>query len=395
MSDPVCLSCNNPTLTPLLNFSSVCSTVLYSMEADLRFSFFLNQCLTCSLVQQGAPLPPLRALRPRYEWQRFREPEEHLDDLVRLVGGKIATAARIVGLTWQDESLVQRFRERGWNASIYDWPPVLVEALQGGVFGVETVQGWVSGGDFNALGGDVAAMADLLVVRDVLEHAYKPREFLNQLRNLVSDEGSIVIEVPDARKMLSEGKHWLLWEQHILYFTRNSLESALWMSGWEPEWTQECCLDAGDYLVVKAKKIKNFCAHPRRASVTELMDCKLFVNSLPQRAKELMVYLGKRKEEGSSIFFYGANHISYWWQKVYGMAELISGVIDDDPRKLHAPFPGINCRIQNSDFLNSQAHAFCIHLFGPLTASKIDIKLSRFKENRGIFTSAESLGRTL
>ena len=72
---------------------------------------------------------------------------------------------------------------------------------------------------------------DFIIVRHILEHAHKPINFLSSIRNLVRDGGYLIIEVPDNKKMLDNKDYCYLWEEHIGYFTKDTIVRLLEMVG--------------------------------------------------------------------------------------------------------------------------------------------------------------------
>jgi len=100
------------------------------------------------------------------------------------------------------------------------------------------VEGDVEAIDFDALGS-----FDVIVCGDVLEHLREPWEVLRRLRGVLTAEGMLVVNLPNARNMdmvqqLVEGnwtyEPWGLMDiGHLRFFTRRSAEQMLEEAGFE------------------------------------------------------------------------------------------------------------------------------------------------------------------
>lgn len=80
---------------------------------------------------------------------------------------------------------------------------------------------------------------DVITMFHVLEHLVEPREHLSELRPLLSDDGVLVVEVPNHRDWLlhlsSSYKEFYYQEAHSYYFTARTLADIIASSGFDPE----------------------------------------------------------------------------------------------------------------------------------------------------------------
>ena len=85
---------------------------------------------------------------------------------------------------------------------------------------------------------------DLLVMDNMLEHVVDPLNIIQQCSKLISDDGVLVIEVPnDFSEFQSEllvknkihKKYWQAFPDHISYFSYQSLKKIMEKSGWNTE----------------------------------------------------------------------------------------------------------------------------------------------------------------
>src|SRR5437870_2842091 len=137
-----CAVCQQPTCGEIINFGElpICHHFLKEGEPEERHPAALGQCELCGLVQIMKPIPPAK-LVPRFDWITYNEPEAHLDVVVEMLQKLpgIGPASVIAGLSYNDDSTLKRFRDRGFVST---WRTDMASDLNINVpnAGIETVQ---------------------------------------------------------------------------------------------------------------------------------------------------------------------------------------------------------------------------------------------------------------
>ena len=72
---------------------------------------------------------------------------------------------------------------------------------------------------------------DLVYFSDVLEHVFKPIEFLKNLGDSLNNDSIVIIAVPDATSESISGDYSMLMHQHISYFTEETLRNTILQAG--------------------------------------------------------------------------------------------------------------------------------------------------------------------
>src|SRR4029079_8962309 len=96
--------------------------------------------------------------------------------------------------------------------------------------GLETIQRALAAAPISTL---IArhGLADLLIARHVLEHAHDPVSVLATLGKLMTQGGYLVIEVPDCTKFVDACDYSFVWEEHITYFSSETLAALIERAG--------------------------------------------------------------------------------------------------------------------------------------------------------------------
>jgi SAM-dependent methyltransferase len=92
-------------------------------------------------------------------------------------------------------------------------------------------------GDVNSLGDQAIGAYDVVSAFDVVEHTLDPLQFLTGLRQLLRENGLLVITTPDTTHFLRRpmGSSWPMLQpyQHTVLFSRRSLRRALEHAGFK------------------------------------------------------------------------------------------------------------------------------------------------------------------
>lgn len=216
-------------------------TVLSTRDGKSREPLLVVQCAHCGLGHVE-PMPTTQALEDWYA-RRYRQ------DYKGAVAPRLAhvlRAARIVLERWDWASgrggLRPPARALDIGASSGEWV-YLLHRLGVAACGIEPHEGY-SAFARESLGLDIVAGTlqqrlpqmpagsfDLISMFHVLEHLPDPLQALRDIRTLLSPQGALFIEVPDAAGMSSPGNTF--FRAHTLYFSAHSLRSLAMAAGFE------------------------------------------------------------------------------------------------------------------------------------------------------------------
>ncbi len=352
----------------------------------------VGQCAACGLFQLIAPMPPATA-KSRFEWLTYNEPEGHLDDLVsrlRQLPG-ISSSSRIVGLTYKDDSTLARFNRLGY-ANTYRIETGSDLGLQDPCAGLESIQAAIDAATASRLASR-HGLADLMLVRHVLEHAHDPVAFLSAVRTLVKPGGYLLFEMPDCTKFIKACDYSFIWEEHITYFGAQTLKAFVGGAGLGIQETIAYPYPLEDSLIGVVKNASPISAGKRGEDALDalLSDGRIFARRYPELRAQLQSLLGAWQQAGKRVAIFGAGHLAAKFANLYSLENLIDCIIDDNPHKQDLLMPGSRLAILGSAALESRAIDFCLLSLNPESEQKVLAKHQPYIEQGGQFLSIFAL----
>jgi SAM-dependent methyltransferase len=387
-----CISCSTTSVKPLLDFDQQPPSNRFFREGEPQsesHSLALGQCAACGLVQLVGPMSE-NMVRSHHAWISYNEPEGHLDqmvdDLIRMTGLK--SDARIVGLSYKDDTTLARFNRRGFaNTYRYDMEQDL--GIADPLAGLETIQCATTAERADAL-AKKHGQADLLLVRHLLEHAHAPKRFLDALGRLVKPTGSLVFEMPESKKFLAACDYSFVWEEHIAYFTIETLRRLIQHARFDPLalTTYEYPLEDSLVAVVRPVSSGKNADEPAAAEIA-LGD--QYGKHFAQARERTRADLSRLKNEGKRVAVFGAGHLAAKFLNLFDLQDMVCCVIDDNPHKLGLRMPGSGVPVRPSSVLIDEKIDLCLLSLSPESEKKVIAAKQAYVDQGGQFRSIFTL----
>jgi hypothetical protein len=337
-----CLVCQETAVVRLLDLGPqpISNRFPQRVEDDLeRHPFQFGCCRHCGLAQLIKP-PPAAMIRPRVDWIRYNEPESHLDDfalrLTELSG--VAKDARIVGLTYKEDTTLKRLVDHGYS-NCHRFDPAKDWGVSNSCAGLETFQETLTVEWARRL---QSPPADVIIARHVLEHMQNPATGVAALKSLVRPGGYLAFEVPDNSRIFSNRDACYLWEEHVTYFTPRTLAATLVRLGLEVLWSYSYPYPVENALVCVTRvptehETLTAVAPASREAYDEAAG---FVSNFDADRQKTQAHFARFVGETGPIAVFGAGHLAGKFVNFHGVADSIDFVVDDHPNKQHAVMPG-------------------------------------------------------
>ncbi len=120
--------------------------------------------------------------------------------------------------------LLHELKELGFKVSAADPSPTAIRAAS--KYGFSLVPKFFSSELFSE-------EFSLIFHSDVLEHAFEPKNFIDEQRKVLKPDGLIIISVPNAQENIEFGDISMAMHQHLQYFTPDSLSRLMQRAGFE------------------------------------------------------------------------------------------------------------------------------------------------------------------
>ena len=385
-----CIGCGAQQVECLIDLGAQPPSNRYLVSADAATDVWplkFGVCRRCSLAQLIEPMSPA-ITRSRFSWITYNEPEGHLDDLVQKIRdrGFLTENAAVLGVSYKDDTTLARCARGGVkNTHRFDQEKDL--GIEDSLASLETIQQQLS----LPLAGKLAekyGKADVLVVRHILEHAHQPRHFVRACTELTKPGGLMIFEMPDCRKVFDGNDHCFLWEEHISYFTPETLRIFLTGLGFDKFDIQVYPYPMEDSLVaIVVNQVSDVKDGASTASNEEILRAENFAKSYERKKTEIGILLDKYIQQGRRLALFGAGHLAAKYVNFYNLKDRFAGVIDDNAHKQHHYLPGSGLPVIDSKSLETGEVDFCLSTLSPESEAKVRKAKEHYLKQGGQFRS--------
>ncbi len=336
-----------------------------------------NRCGTVQLVDRM----PIEAVRPRYDWLTYNEPEGHLDDVA---------ASRFLGVTYKDQSTLDRLEKKGFSQT-----DCIKEQQLGSPktpFGLETIQALLSETANISHIKEAYGKIDVLLVRHIVEHATSARLLLQNLKELLAPNGYMMLELPDSERILRAKNYPFIWEEHICYFTGATVAALAASAGAELVDLIRYSYAFEDSLIVLLRFPEISINSEGSASAESDLSSKMLIDSFAtgfnKTRTDWRERIEKLTKKDQKVAVFGAGHLAAKFINFFELSDLIDCVIDDHPKKVGMKMPGSGLPIVPSADMVLRDIRVCISTLSPESEIKVCAKQSSYFEQGGIFIPA-------
>jgi hypothetical protein len=385
----ICLCCGENGVSEYINFGNQPPSNRFPLTIDeivLDHSLRLGCCDNCGHTQLIDPMPPDK-VRPIYNWLAYNEPEGHLDNLVDALSSKIVNKHKfsILGITYKDDSTLDRLKKRGAKTS-YRLDEKEDLKIHQPCSGLESIQ---SSLDVSRAADIVSkhGLSDIVLARHVLEHSHKPMSFLDAVLALCKPNGVVVFEVPDCSQVFKGADHCFIWEEHISYFSKESLKNFLLLAGLTEVEILSYPYAMENSLVAIIRNRRSRSTYLAPTQHQDRLMIESFANSFKYKKYCVNKFFCEMYKEGKIIVLFGAGHLSIKYINFYELSSSLMGVIDDNPNKCQRFLPGSGVPIIPSSVLLNERVDFCLLTLNPESDYRVRNQNKKYVESGGRFIS--------
>jgi len=344
-----CRVCRSEDVAPLLDFGQmpIAHRLLERADApEETFPFALSVCRRCGLMQIAEPIDAETLYRGfNYNFSSWK-PEPHRADELALIR-ELAAPSSVAEIGTNEGLFLSELRDAGVT-TVAGLEPNPVCGRIARERGLSIYEGMASVATAEQMVADHGRF-DTVVSRQVLEHVPGVDTFFATARALVRDGGYLFIDCPDMDPAGALGDCSVLWEEHVTYYTRTTLEALLRANGFEPIAVRTYDYSGGALAILSRRSTASASADlvfPEGVARTER-----FAARVREYGARLSAALARARENGIPAAIYGAGSRACTLTNGLRLPGL--GWSIDDQRERHGKFlPGTRLEIRPSSSLD-------------------------------------------
>ncbi|MCK5230044.1 MAG: methyltransferase domain-containing protein [Desulfobulbaceae bacterium] len=384
-----CHLCSSHKLISILEFGN--QPIAHHFLTDPSKEEYVHQvticfCEDCGLVQLVNPAPPEKFYTD-YVCLSSWKSQPHLGRIVELINELPCDkkSSFVVEIGSNDGMLLNTLRQQGYGKLIGVEPArdACDFAVQRGL---DTVQAYFTphtAREIVALHGK----CNLFIARQVIEHISNLDEFQLALHTLLYPGSYVLIEVPNFSFCLDAPDYSAIWEEHVNYFTYDTMRYFLSNSGIKVI-RSETVNFSGNALILQGI----YLGGPQQISKQEYLP-ELRLNTLayrdrwPEFRKAFVNYLNKHKGSGAGIAVYGGGCRACSLINYAGVAPYIDFVVDDQAEKQNKFMPGSHLPICPGNALERDSVNLCLLAVNEENEEKVIANHQKYVARGGEFVS--------
>src|SRR3990170_573551 len=329
-----CRVCAQPFFKePLLRYENMPRAAQHfpdeaSLEAERGANLTVCQCSECGLVQLSEP--PVHYYRDVIRAAAVSEPVKAFktEQFSRLVEKYGLQGKKVIEIGCGKGEFLSLWKSLGVHVYGLEHAEISVKHCVGN--GLCVFQGYLDASELQLPNGPFDAFALLMF----LEHMPDPNASLRGIHNNLVENAVGLIEVPNFDMVVRNHVFSEFIADHLLYFTRETLQFTLQLNGFE---ILECGELRDDYvlsaIVRKRKSLDLLDFHAAQDSVRQ--EIETFIDRFPPK----------------SVAIWGAGHQALAMISLTGIADKIKYVVDSAPFKQGKFTPASHLRIVSPDTL--------------------------------------------
>ena len=381
-----CNLCRNSNLLPMIEFGSFPIMKHYLKDKEeIQPVFPMNMfvCKSCGLTQLVDSCPP-EFLYDNYVTLSSWKSQPQIQDEINILSSleSFDKDSKIFEIGCNDGIFFDRLVQNGFNNFI-GIEPTSDSFRISKEKGYNVINEYLNETTAKAI-KDEHGTFDLVMARHVLEHISDLPNMLKSIDLLLSENGYVLIEVPNFSRCL-ESYNYALWEEHVNYFTFDTMKYYLSQIGIEMV-HEKSIIFSGEAILVIGRKTKS--GIKAFDYLETLIASNLnYANKWPAFKNTVLDYLKAEKANGKKIAVYGAGSSTFCLLNFLEVSPYIDMILDDQLEKQNLFAPGCKLPIISGAALYESNIDICFLAVNVENEQKVITKHQEWVNNGGTFWS--------
>ncbi|MBF0296337.1 MAG: methyltransferase domain-containing protein, partial [Magnetococcales bacterium] len=300
-----------------------------------RFPLSVHICPSCGLVQNLQPIDPAILYRQYNYCFSSWKPQPHAAEEVVLLKEHLGGGA-IFEVGCNDGMFLEKLRQAGFGPVVGVEPnPVAGESARAKGFTVySSILTEAVCRDAVHRHGRFKAV----VIREVLEHIEDLHHAFQLMESMLTEDGVLLVEVPDIGMAMPHGDCSVLWEEHVNFFTRPVLRRLLGMRGFAPLIWRHYDLFSGGVMMVLANR--GVPTADESSAGPTLEQGMAYASQVHQYAERLSWTLRRWRDAGGAVALYGVGARACTVVNALELGRYIDLSVDDQRERQGKFMPG-------------------------------------------------------
>ncbi len=306
----------------------------------------LQFCTNCSHAQLANQIDPSFLYRDTYTHRTSESPISAsgnrflLDFILSKTNGK--NFQQVLEIGCNDLLLLQNLRDRSQNQAGVD--PIWPDGIHVSEQGIRLWGGFAESVNYNEL---LKHKIDLIISAHTFEHVLNPIKAILSLKDQISEDCLLIIEVPSAERMLEQRRLDQVFNQHVNYYSVRSLETLMKALGFNLiDLEYNYSYWGGTQLLVFSRDINSHYDLVRPRLTTEA-----YKESIVDFEAAMRNASSQIENSPGPVYLYGAAQMlpSLIYHLTDSALSKITGIIDDNPARQGKFYPNFGVKISSSD----------------------------------------------
>lgn len=186
---------------------------------------------------------------------------------------------------------------------------------------------------------------DIIIFYGVLEHIFDTKSFIEDVISLLSNDGMVIVGVPNCLHHILRGDISMLLAEHWNYFTSQSVNNLLAKYGLLSISIETSTLGGTIFGVFKSEHLREI------DYGSESINCfEVFCKEYDIKKQTITDYLKRTTTIGQNLGIYVAGRVINWLSVCMGSYDMGKiRFIDDNPLLEGTYYPGFDCSIESWD----------------------------------------------
>lgn len=349
-----CISCQKKNDSRFINFGKQYKCNEFwkknqTFSLEKKNFIQLIECKYCGLIQLKKKIN-YKKIIPKFSWIKNKEEDSyHLNYINYLKKKKfLKKNINILGISNYDQNYIEQLSKLGFKNIKYLNLKKDLNIKTSDYNRQEVIQNFLNKDTASRFLERRKIKIDLIICSKLLEHSQNVKSVLEFFRLILTDSGYLIIDVPDSTKSLKTGNVSMVWEEHISYFTPETLSNSIIENKLSIINQKKFIYKQEDNLVsliekknTKVKKIKKNNYFSK------------FKKKINSNYRKLNNVINIYKKKNYNFFIFGAGHNTIAFLNYYNLHKYFQFIIDDHPKKNNLKIPGTNILIKNFDYIKN------------------------------------------